>query len=64
MTHDVFISHSSKDNSIENAIFANGEATGILCRIAPRVIAPGEDWPTVITKAISHSRIMMLVSSV
>jgi len=63
MTHDVFISYSSKDKPIADAICANVEATGIRCWIAPRDIAPGEDWPTAITKTISHSRILVLVFS-
>lgn len=33
------------------------------CWIAPRDIAPGEDWPTAITQAIAQSRIMVLVFS-
>jgi beta-glucanase (GH16 family) len=63
MTHDVFISYSSKDKPIADAICANLEAAGIRCWIAPRDIAPGEDWPTAIARAISHSRIMVLVFS-
>lgn len=63
MTHDVFISHSSKDKPIADAICANLEAAGIRCWIAPRDIAPGEDWPTAITRGISESRVMVLVFS-
>jgi hypothetical protein len=63
MAHDVFISYSSKDKPIADAICANIEASGIRCWIAPRDIAPGEDWPTAITRAISQSRIMVLVFS-
>ena len=63
MTHDVFISHSSKDKPIADAICAHLEGAGVRCWIAPRDIAPGEDWPTAITRAISQSRIMVLVFS-
>jgi endo-1,3-1,4-beta-glycanase ExoK len=63
MAHDVFISYSSKDKPIADAICANLEATGMRCWIAPRDIAPGEDWPKAITKAIEQSRIMVLVFS-
>jgi hypothetical protein len=63
MAHDVFISYSSKDKPIADAACANIEAAGIRCWIAPRDIAAGEDWPTAITRAISQSRIMVLVFS-
>lgn len=63
MTHEVFISYSTKDKPIADGICANLEAKGVRCWIAPRDIAPGEDWPTAITRAISVSRIMVLVFS-
>jgi multiple sugar transport system substrate-binding protein len=63
MAHDVFISYSSKDKPIADAICASIEATGIRCWIAPRDIAAGEDWPTAISNAISASRVMVLLFS-
>ena len=63
MTHDVFISYSSKDKPIADGICANLEAEGIRCWIAPRDIRPGEEWPKAITTAISSSRVMVLVFS-
>ena len=63
MAHDVFISYSSKDKPIADAICANLEGAGIRCWIAPRDIAPGEDWPTAINKAITKSRVMVLIFS-
>ena len=63
MAHDVFISYSSKDKPIADGVCANLEAIGIRCWIAPRDIAAGEDWPTAIAKAISKSRVMVLVFS-
>jgi hypothetical protein len=63
MGHDVFISYSSKDKPIADAICANLEAAGIRCWIAPRDIAPGEDWPAAISRAISQTHIMVLVFS-
>jgi hypothetical protein len=63
MAHDVFVSHSSKDKPVADAICANLEAAGVRCWIAPRDIAPGEDWPTAITNAIAQSRVMVLVFS-
>jgi hypothetical protein len=63
MTHDVFISYSSKDKPIADAICNSLEGAGVRCWIAPRDIAPGEIWPKAITRAISQSRAMVLVFS-
>jgi hypothetical protein len=63
MAHDVFISYSSKDKPIADAVCANIEAEGIRCWIAPRDIAPGDDWPTAVTTAITKSRVMVLIFS-
>ncbi|MDO8728005.1 MAG: TIR domain-containing protein [Candidatus Methanoperedens sp.] len=63
MAHDVFISHSSKDKTIADAVCAAIEAAKIRCWIAPRDIMPGEKWAGAITKAISSSRIMVLIFS-
>jgi hypothetical protein len=63
MAHDVFISHSSKDKAVADAICANLEAAGVRCWIAPRDIALGEDWPRAIANAISESPIMVLIFS-
>jgi len=63
MAHDVFISYSSKDKPIADAICAHLEAAGIRCWIAPRDIEAGEDWPTAIARAISESQALVLVFS-
>ncbi len=63
MAHDVFISYSNKDKPIADAICTNLEVAGIRCWIAPRDIAPGLDWPTAISNAISASRVMVLIFS-
>ena len=63
MAHDVFISYSSKDKPIADGVCASLEAAGIRCWIAPRDLAPGDDWPTSINKAIINSRAMVLVFS-
>ena len=63
MTHDVFISYSSKDKPIADAICAHLEAAGIRCWIAPRDIGAGEDWPTAIAQAVSQSQALVLVFS-
>jgi WD40 repeat protein len=63
MAHEIFISYSERDKPIALGICANLEAAGIRCWIAPRDITPGDDWPSVISNAISQSRIMVLVFS-
>ena len=63
MANAVFISYSSKDKPIADAICTSLEVIGIRCWIAPRDIAPGEDWPTAIAKAIANSCVMVLVFS-
>ncbi|MGE0179775.1 MAG: TIR domain-containing protein [Sphingomonas sp.] len=63
MTHDVFISHSSKDRAIGDAACAALEKCGYRCWIAPRDILPGEDYGEAIVDAIRGSRIFLLVVS-
>jgi alpha-tubulin suppressor-like RCC1 family protein len=63
MAHDVFISHSSKDKTIADAVCAGLEKRGIKCWIAPRNINPGEEWPVAIVNAVTSSRAMILVFS-
>jgi len=41
MSHDIFISYSSKDKPIADGICASLETAGIRCWIAPRDIAAG-----------------------
>jgi len=63
MAHDVFISHSHIDKPIADAVCAMLESKKIRCWIAPRDIAPGVDWPTAISTAISGSRVFVLIFS-
>lgn len=63
MTHDVFISYSSKDKTTADAVCAALEARGIRCWIAPRDVMPGRDWGAEIVNAISSSKIMVLIFS-
>jgi TIR domain len=61
MAHEVFISYSSKDKSVADAICYTLEANGLRCWIAPRDILPGMNWGSSIIDAIATSRVMMLV---
>ncbi len=63
MAHDVFISHSSKDKPIADAVCAMLESQGIRCWVAPRDILPGMEWPEAIVEAIRGARLMVLIFS-
>ena len=63
MPHDVFISHSSKDKPVADAVCAALERSGVRCWVAPRDILPGANWAESILKAIADSRLIVLVFS-
>jgi oligopeptide transport system substrate-binding protein len=60
---DVFVSYSSKEKAVADAVVSALENEGIRCWYAPRDIAPGADWADSITQAIHECRIMILVFS-
>ena len=61
--HDVFISYSSKDKPVADAVCASLEKNSIRCWIAPRDILPGEDFPRAIIKGINESTVLVLIFS-
>lgn len=63
MAHDVFISYSSEDKAVADAVCANLENKKIRCWIAPRDIPPGEEWGKSIIDAINQSKVFVLVFS-
>ena len=63
MPHDVFISYSNKDKLSADAICNHLEQNGIKCWIAPRDIGPGLVWAEEIVKAITSSKVFVLVFS-
>jgi hypothetical protein len=63
MEFDVFISHSSKDKTMADAVCAKLEEAGIRCWIAPRDIKAGMTWSGEIKKAIDQCKVMVLVFS-
>jgi hypothetical protein len=63
MAHDVFVSYSSKDKPVADAIVAGLEYKGVRCWIAPRDITPGISWGQAISEAIEESRIMVVILS-
>jgi hypothetical protein len=58
---DVFISHSSQDKAIADAICASLRHAGMSCWIAPDSISPGADWGRSIIEAIETSQVMVLL---
>ena len=63
MIAEVFISHSSEDKQIADAVCHYLEAKSIRCWIAPRDIPHGHEWADVIADAIPESRVVVLVFS-
>lgn len=61
LDHDVFISYSSKNKNIADAIVADLEQNNVKCWYAPRDILSGEDWAGAINNAISSTKIFVLV---
>jgi hypothetical protein len=63
MAHDVFISHSTNNRPVANAVCAALENAGIRCWIAPRDVLPGRSYSGEITRAIQQSRAFVLIFS-
>lgn len=63
MAHDIFVSHSSKDKLIADAVVAHLERDGLRCWCAPRDILPGASWPSSISQAINQCKAMVIVFS-
>ena len=59
--HDVFISYSSKNKNIADAVVSEFEQHGIRCWYAPRDIRPGEEWVTAITGALEKAKVLVLI---
>ena len=63
MPFDVFVSHSSKDKLVADAVCARLESAGIRCWIAPRDIVAGTSYGESIIEAIHSVKVMVLVLS-
>jgi hypothetical protein len=63
MAHDVFISHSTRDKPVSDAVCAALENAGIRCWVAPRDVQLGRSFAGEITRAIQHSKAMVLIFS-
>ncbi len=63
MAHDIFISYSSEDKHVADAVCAGLEGQGIRCWIAPRDVGPGRDWAATIVDAIQDCRVFVIILS-
>jgi hypothetical protein len=63
MAHDVFISYSSKDKKVADAVCATLEERKVRCWIAPRDVPPGLPYAAALVKAINECKVFVLVLS-
>jgi hypothetical protein len=63
MAHDVFISYSSKDKAVADAVCATIENRKIRCWMAPRDVLAGQPYGESILNGINKSRVFVLVFS-
>ena len=63
MSHDIFVSYSSKDKVVADALVSALENKGIRCWVAPWDVKPGADWGDSITEAISGCKTVILIFS-
>ena len=63
MSHDVFVSHSSKDKVVADAVVAGLEQESLRCWVAPRDVIPGSLWGAAIVEAIESAPVMVLILS-
>jgi len=63
MAHDVFISYSSEDKTVADAVCATLENRKIRCWIAPRDVTPGQPFAASLINAVISSSVMVLVLS-
>ena len=58
---DVFISYSSLNKNVADAVVSDFEQNGIRCWYAPRDIMPGQEWVTAIHEAINMCQLFVLI---
>ncbi len=63
MAHDVFISYSTKNKQVADAVCNGLEQRKIRCWIAPRDVPPGGNYGEAIIHAISGCRVVVLIYS-
>jgi TolB-like protein len=60
---DVFVSYASQDSELANAVVLALERNGLSCWIAPRDVVPGDLYADGIIRAITASKVFVLVLS-
>jgi len=63
MAHDVFISYSSQDKTVADAVCATLEGRKIRCWIAPRDVPPGLPYAAALVNAINDCKVFVLILS-
>ena len=63
MAHEVFISYSSENKTVADAICAMLENRKIRCWIAPRDVPPGKLYGASLINAVKSARVMVLILS-
>ena len=61
MNVDVFISYSSKNKNVADAVVSDFEQNGIRCWYAPRDIMPGKEWVAAIKEGICSAKVFVLL---
>jgi hypothetical protein len=63
MTHEVFISYTTADRAVADAVCMKLESQQVRCWLSPRDILPGINYSAAIIDAIRSSRVIVLVAS-
>lgn len=63
MERYVFISHSSRDKNVADAMCSTLENKGLRCWVAPRDIIPGKTYGSAIIDAIAQATTMVVIVS-
>ncbi len=63
MTHNVFISYSTKDENMAQQVCHVLEQNGIRCWIAPRNLRTGNDYVEQVVDAIKSAKLVVLIGS-
>jgi hypothetical protein len=63
MTHDVFVSYSTKDKAFADGLCATLENRKIRCWVAPRDVLPGQNYAEALMEAVNASRVLVLIFS-
>lgn len=61
--HEVFISYSTRDKAVADAVCNKLEAGGVRCWYAPRDVGPGSIWQESLMNAIQNAKVFLLIYS-